>query len=204
MNNLPPACPTPCSSHSKQHRKETPMHTNLWLLGIFPVIQPRAKAAGPSSASQYLRQDKPAFCYSRSGRSANTHRKQLCYFWWAAAALEGGPFHPAQHGSLLVREPVARTSLFHGSGASTRLLLSSTLPMQRKLAFWRLRIGVETILKFLKSPMGVNYFVCAELNVQGQSSTLKSVHPKSLWLSTKTWGWCYPVYQQYTTLSSTA
>lgn len=83
--------------------------------------------------------------------------------------MEGGQFYPAQNGSPVLAEPVARAFLFHGSGASTSLLLSFTLPMQRKVAFWRLRVGMETMLEFLKSPMGLYDFVCAEL--KGQSAT---------------------------------
>lgn len=85
-------------------------------------------------------------------------------------AVEGEQFHPAHHGSPVLAEPVAQASLFHASGASTKLLLSFALPIWRKLAFWRLRVGMETILEFLKSPMGLYDFVCAEL--KGQSAVL--------------------------------
>lgn len=160
------ACPLhvqlPAPLTANRHRKKIPMHANLWLAVILPVIQPKAKAAGSSSALgklQYLRQDKPELCYSGSGRSGSTHGKQPCYFWWAAAASEGGQFHPVQHGSPVLAEPVPRASLFHGSGTNPRLLLSFTLPMQRKMAFWRLRAGMETILGFLKSLVGLNDLV---------------------------------------------
>lgn len=111
-------------------------------------------------------------------------------------ALEGGQFHPAQYGNPVLAEPMVRTSLFHGSGASTRLLLSFTLPMQRKLAFWRLRVRMETILE-LKSPMGVNDFFLCRAQCARSVCTSEVCTSQVLVIFYQTLGVMLSVFQQY-------
>lgn len=40
------------------------------------------------------------------------------------------------------------------------------------MTFWRLRVGMETVLEFLKSPMRLNDFVSAEIKGQSAASLL--------------------------------
>lgn len=150
------------------------MNSNLGSAEIIPVIQPKAKAAGSSSdldKLQYLRQDKPEVCYSGSGKSGNTHGKQP----GVSGELQG-PWRvdspcTARHVSPVPAEPVARVSLLHGSGANPRLIPGFIFFCGgRKMTFWRLRTGMETILEFLKSPMGLNDLLSTQLKGQSAAS----------------------------------
>lgn len=131
-DNPPPACPSPCSSHSKQAQKENSQCTQTcaWL-GSYQPFSHKPKQQTDQCLGHTALSQASQFCYSGSGRSG----KQLCCFCELQWLWRRRKFPPAQHGSPVPAEPGARASLFPGSGASTRLFLSFTLPMRRKLAF---------------------------------------------------------------------
>jgi len=107
---------------------------------IIPVISPKAKAAGPSSdldKVQYLRQDMPEVCWSGSGKSGNCHGKQPGASGELKRPWKGGqPLHSLACECPVPAGPVARASLFHGSGANPRLLPGFFFLLWRKMTFW--------------------------------------------------------------------